>query len=70
MRTRPVEVTLDATEWQFLVTTLRGTTSMLKALAALRDALPDGFQLPITTEMIVNTASLTEKIEGQLTLAR
>jgi hypothetical protein len=66
MATQPVAVTLDVSEWQFLLTTLQGTASLLKALAALRDALPDGFQLPITTDMIVSTVALTERIEGQL----
>jgi hypothetical protein len=66
MATQRVAVTLDVSEWQFLVTTLQGTASLLKALAALRDAMPDGFQLPITTDMIVNTVALTERIESQL----
>jgi hypothetical protein len=66
MPTQPVGVTLDVSEWQFLITTLRGTASLLKALAALRDAMPVGFELPITTDMIVNTVAVAEKIESQL----
>ena len=66
MANQPLAVTLDVSEWQFLVTTLHGTASLLKALAALRDAMPDGFQLPITTDMIVNTVALAERIENQL----
>jgi hypothetical protein len=40
-----IVVTLDATEWQFLITTVQSTIAMLKALDVLRNALP-GFQLP------------------------
>jgi hypothetical protein len=60
-----VSVTLDASEWQFLVTTLRGTATILKALGAVQDALPKGPQLPITTEMIVNNTAVADRIESQ-----
>lgn len=65
MFTQPLTVTLEATEWQFLVTTLQGTSAILKALAVLQGTLPD-FQLPITPDMIVNIGALTERIENQL----
>jgi len=60
-----VTVTLDATEWQFLVTTLEGTTAILQSLAAVRDALPGGLRLPITTDMMVNITALTGRIKDQ-----
>jgi hypothetical protein len=63
-------VTLEAIEWQFLVTTLQGTTAILKSLSAVRDALPGGLQLPITTEMIVNITALAERIESQVTISQ
>jgi hypothetical protein len=61
----PITVTLDATEWQFLITTLKGTAAMLKALSGLRDAVPD-FQLPISTDMIANIVGVTESVENQV----
>ena len=64
MPSQLLAVTLDATEWQFLITTLKGTATMLKALSALRDALPE-FQLPVSTDMIVNIVGITESIENQ-----
>jgi hypothetical protein len=64
MPSQPLAVMLDATEWQFLITTLKGTATMLKALSALRDALPE-FQLPVSTDMIVNIVGITESIENQ-----
>jgi len=66
MSIQPLTVTLEKSEWQFLVTTLQGTSAMLKALALLRDALPGGFQLPITPDMIVSIITLTERIEDQV----
>jgi hypothetical protein len=69
MRIQPLAVTLEATEWQFLVTTLQGTSAMLKALAVLKDTLP-GFQLPITSDMIINIVGLTERIEDQVKISR
>jgi hypothetical protein len=51
---------------RLLVTTLQSTSAMLKALAVLRDILPDNFQLPITTDMMVNILALIERIEDQV----
>lgn len=58
-----VTVTLDPKEWQFLITTLEGTSAILKSLGALQGAVPLG--LPITTETIVSIAALTEQIKSQ-----
>jgi len=66
MPDQPLTVTLEASQWQFLVATLQGTGAMLKALAVLQDTLPGGFQLPITSDMMVNIAALTNRIEDQL----
>ena len=65
MSTEPLTVTLEATEWQFLVTTLQGTSAILKALAVLQGTIPD-FHLSITPDMIVKIGVLTERIEDQV----
>lgn len=65
MPNQPLTVTLEAPEWKFLITTLQGTSAILKALAVLRDALP-GFQLPITPDLLLNIHELTERIQNQV----
>jgi hypothetical protein len=60
-----VAVTLDPVEWQFLITALNGTSAMLRALFTLREAMPDSFQVPITSGAIVDIMALAEKIEAQ-----
>jgi hypothetical protein len=60
-----VAVTLDPAEWQFLITTLTGTGAMLRALVTLREAMPDSFQVPITSDAIANIMALCHKIERQ-----
>jgi hypothetical protein len=60
-----VSITLAATEWQFLVTILKGTTAILTALAGLREALPSSFHVPITFDTITNITVLAERIESQ-----
>jgi hypothetical protein len=66
MYIQPLTVTLEMTEWQFLITILQGTSTMLQSLGAVRDALPSGLELPIAPEMIVNITALTERIEEQM----
>ena len=58
----------DPVEWRFLITTLNGTVSMLRALVTLREAMPESFQIPITSDAIVNILALAEKIEAQTRL--
>ena len=41
---------------------------MLKALVTLREAMPDSFQIPITSDAVVNILALAEKIEAQTRL--
>jgi hypothetical protein len=60
-----IAVTLDPAEWQFLITTLNSSSAMLRALFTLREAMPDSFQVPITSGAIVNIMALAEKIEAQ-----
>ena len=59
-------VTLEAPEWQLLITTLQGTIAMMNALAAIQGALLMVPRLPITTDMIVNITCLAERIETQV----
>ncbi len=61
-----ITITLDAAEWQFLITTLTSTGAILRALATLRDAMPDSFRVPITADAIIGVAALVEKIESQM----
>jgi hypothetical protein len=58
-------VTLDAAEWQFLITVLRASTCMLNALLALQHSLPDAIELPITADAVVNVVALANRIEEQ-----
>jgi hypothetical protein len=64
-----IAVTLDAAEWQFLVTILKGTGAMLSALTTLQSAMPDQFQIPITADTIVNIGALVERVERQVHFA-
>jgi hypothetical protein len=43
----------------------RGASAMLRALFTLREAMPDSFQVPITSGAIVNILALAGKIEAQ-----
>jgi hypothetical protein len=61
-----ITVALDTSEWQFLLTTLKGTCEILKALATLRDVMPAAFQVPIGSDTLVNIMVLSERIESQI----
>ena len=51
---------------RFLITTLNSTGAMLRALVTLREAMPESFQVPITSGAIVNIMAV--KIEAQTRL--
>jgi hypothetical protein len=64
---RNLTITLDAAEWQFPITVLRASTSMLNALLALQHSMPDAIELPITADAVANVIALADRIEEQTT---
>jgi hypothetical protein len=49
-----------------LIHVLRASTSMLNALLALEQSMPDAMELPITADAVVNVVALANRIEEQI----
>ena len=60
-----VTVTLNAAEWQFLVTVLRASTVIMNTLMALERSMPGAVELPVSADAAANMVVLANRIEEQ-----
>ena len=58
-----VTITLREPEYHFLLTVLRSSGNILKAMAELQKTLPDVIDLPITPEIVQDIGVLADRIE-------
>jgi hypothetical protein len=64
--TESLTITLDLSEAKFLLTILKASRAILTTIMGLQQSMPGLSPSPITTDTIVNIASLAERVGDQI----